>query len=239
MSVEGITGIASMATRHVLADLGARYEQQAGQPVAIVATGGVDAARRVAGGETFDVVVLAADAIDALATAGRVDAQSRTDLARSGVAIAVAAGAPRPDIGNEAAVRDAVLHARSVGYSTGPSGVYLLRLFDRWGIADAVAPRLVQAPPGMPVGRLLARGDVALGFQQLSELMHEEGIDVIGPLPDAIQTVTVFTAAACTASRNPGGARGFLEFVASADADGAIRRHGMVPAQDRIARPIR
>ena len=234
-----ITGIASMATRHVLADLCSRYEVRSGQQVEFTAVGGVDAARRIGGGEAFDVVVLAADAIDALATAGRVDSASRTALARSGVSIAVAAGAPRPDIGSEAAVRDAVLHARSVGYSTGPSGAYLIRLFERWGIADTLAPRLVQAPPGTPVGALVARGDVALGFQQLSELMHEDGIEVIGPLPPAIQVVTVFTAAVCTASANPAGARTFLAFLASTDADGAKRRHGMEPAHDgRASDPL-
>ena len=165
-----------------------------------LSVGGVDAARRVDDGEAFDFVVLAADAIEQLAAGGRVDPGSRTDLARSGVAIAVAAGAPRPDVGSESAVRDAVLRARSIGYSTGPSGAHLVRLFERWGIADAIAPRIVQAPPGVPVGTLVARGDVELGFQQLSELMHLPGIDVIGLLPPEIQVVTVFSAAVCTAS---------------------------------------
>ena len=140
-----------------------------------LSVGGVDAARRVSDGEPFDFVVLAADAIEKLAAAGRVDPGSRTDLARSGVAIAVAAGASRPDIGTESALRDAVLHARSIGYSTGPSGTHLVRLFERWGIAEAIAPRIVQASPGVPVATLVARGEVELGFQQLSELMQRAG----------------------------------------------------------------
>jgi len=213
-----ITGISSMAMRHVLAELGAAYEQQSGQPVVIVSVGGVDAARRVE------------DVIAKLAAGGRVDPGSRTDLARSAVAIAVSAGATRPDVSTESALRDAVLRARSVGYSTGPSGAHLVRLFERWGIADVIAPRVVQASPGVPVGTLVARGDVELGFQQLSELMHLPGIDVIGLLPPEIQVVTVFSAAVCTASNCPAAAEALLSFLASPEADAAKRRHGMEPA---------
>ena len=228
--VDRITGISSMAMRHVLAELGDAYEQQSGQPVVIVSLGGLDAARRVADGEAFDFVVLASDAIERLAAGGRVDPGSRTDLARSGVAIAVATGAPRPQVGTESAIRDTVLQARSIGYSTGPSGAHIARLFERWGIADAIAPRIVQAPPGTPVGTLVARGDVELGFQQLSELMHLPGIDVVGLLPPEIQVTTVFSAAVCTASTCSAAATALLSFLASAEADAAKRRHGMEPA---------
>jgi molybdate transport system substrate-binding protein len=225
-----ITGISSMATRQMLTELVETYEQRSGQQVTIESVGGVAAARRVEDGEPFDIVVLAAEAIYRLAAAGRVDPGSRVDLARSGVAIAVAAGAPRPAIGNEAAVRDAILAARSIGYSTGPSGAHLTRLFERWGIAETIASRIVQAPPGVPVGALIARGEVELGFQQLSELMHLPGIDVIGALPPEIQVVTVFSAAACSACRQPDAARPLLAFLASPEADAAKRRQGMEPA---------
>jgi molybdate transport system substrate-binding protein len=225
-----ITGISSMAMRHVLAELGAAYEQQSGQPVAIVSVGGVDAARRVEDGEAFDFVVLTADVIAKLAAGGRVDPGSRTDLARSAVAIAVSAGAARPDVSSESAVRDAVLRASSIGYSTGPSGAHLVRLFERWGIADVIAPRVVQASPGVPVGTLVARGDVELGFQQLSELMHLPGIDVIGLLPPEVQVETVFSAAVCSVSNCPAAAEALLSFLASPEADAAKRRHGMEPA---------
>ena len=228
--VDRLTGISSMAMRHVLTELGDAYERQSGQPVVIVSVGGVDAARRVDDGEAFDFVVLAADVIDQLAAGGRVDPGSRTDLARSAVAIAVAAGAMRPDVSSGSAVRDAVLRARSIGYSTGPSGAHLVRLFERWGIADAIAPRIVQAPPGLPAGTLVARGDVELGFQQLSELMHLPGIDVIGLLPPEIQVATVFSAAVCTVSNCPAAAEALLSFLASPQADATKRRHGMEPA---------
>jgi molybdate transport system substrate-binding protein len=226
----GITGISSMATRQLLAEVVDGWRQRGGVEVAFESMGGVDAARRVHDGETFDVVVLAADAIDKLAAAGRIIAGSETDLARSGVAIAVRRGAARPVVETEEALRKAVLAARTVGYSTGPSGVALQKLFGRWGIAEAIKDRVVQAPPGVPVGALLARGEVELGFQQLSELMHLEGIDVIGPMPPGLQIVTTFSGGVCAASTQPETARALLDFIRSPAADEAKRRHGMQPA---------
>jgi molybdate transport system substrate-binding protein len=225
-----ITGISSMATRQVLVELAAAYERLAGQPVAIESVGGVDAARRVQDGESFDIVVLAADALDRLAAAGRVEPASRVALARSGIAIAVAAGQARPDVSTEAALRDAILSARSIGYSTGPSGAHLSRLFERWDIAETIASRVVQAPPGVPVGALVARGEVALGFQQLSELIHLPGIDVVGALPPEAQSLTVFAAAICAATRQREAAQALLAFLRSREADGAKLENGMEPA---------
>ena len=225
-----ITGISSMATRQLLAELAGAYRQQGGLEVAFESVGGVDAAKRVQAGEPFDVVVLAADAIVKLAAAGRVVAGSQADLVQSGVAIAVRAGAPRPDISSEGALRRAVLSARTIGYSTGPSGVALTRLFERWGIADALRERIVQAPPGVPVGALVARGEVELGFQQLSELMHLEGIDVLGPMPPGVEIVTTFSAGLCAASSQPEAAAALIEFMRSPAAADAKRRHGMEPA---------
>ncbi len=225
-----ITGISSMATRLVLADLAGAYRRQGGPEVVFESVGGVDAARRVMAGERFDVVVLAADAIARLVAAGRVVAGSQADLVHSGVAIAVRAGAPRPDIGSESALRRAVLAARTIGYSTGPSGVALLSLFKRWGIADEVKERTVQAPPGVPVGALVARDEVELGFQQLSELMHLEGIDVLGAMPPAVQIVTTFAAGQCTASEQPDAVSALIAYLRSPGAAAAKRRHGMEPA---------
>ena len=229
-----------MATRHVLAELAAGFERCSGHRVALQAVGGVDAAQRVQAGEVFDVVLLAADAINQLMAAGHVQAGSRVDIVKSPVAVAVQAGALRsgfvPDISSEAAFRATVLAARSISFSTGPSGVYLTQLFERWGITAAVAPRMVQAPPGVPVGSLLSHGEVELGFQQLSELMHVPGITVLGVLPGQAAFITTFSAAV---GLGPGLAPGTAQHRAVADllasftspeAAETKRRHGMEPA---------
>ena len=224
-----LAGISSMATRTLLHELADTWHARGGGDVACESVGGVDAARRVDAGEAFDWVVLAADAIAKLGAAGRLHPGSETALARAEVAIAVRAGAPRPAIDSEAALREAVLGARTLGYSTGPSGVALQRLFARWGIADTIRGRLVQAPPGLPVGTLVARGEVELGFQQRSELMHVIGIAVLGTLPAGLEIVTTFSGAVCAASTRPDAARAWLDFVRSPSADAARHRHGMLP----------
>jgi molybdate transport system substrate-binding protein len=225
-----LTGISSMATRLLLAELAAAYRAVSGVEVAFESVGGVDAARRVQQGEAFDVVVLAADAIDRLVAGGHAVAETRTDIVRSPVAVAVRAGAARPDIGSEQALRQAVLGARSIGYSTGPSGTALLALFERWGVAAALRDRLKQAPAGVPVARLVAAGDAELGFQQLSELLHAPGIEILGLLPPEIEIVTTFTAARCTASRQPDAVAALLAFLRSPATAEAKRRQGMQPA---------
>jgi molybdate transport system substrate-binding protein len=231
MAAAPIAGVCSMATRHLLAELAPEYERQTGQPVALTSFGGADALRRVQNREPFDFVALAADAIGRLGTEGHVDPASRIDVARSGVAVAVKAGAPHPDLATGEAVRQTVLAARKVGYSTGPSGVHLARLFESWGIAETLAPRLVQAPPGVPVGTLVASGEVALGFQQLSELVGLPGIDIVGPLPPDIQVITVFSAARCSVSTRPDAVAAFFAFLTRPAADEAKRRHGLEPAR--------
>ena len=225
-----LTGISSMATRGVLAELALLYGQQRGLAVQIEATGGVDAAKRVLAGEGFDLVVLAADAIERLIAAGRVLPGSRVDLVRSGVAVAVRAGAALPEIRTESALRSAVLAAHSVGISTGPSGVQLAQLFERWGMADQIRSRTVIAPPGVPVGALVARGEVALGFQQLSELIPLVGIHIVGPLPADVQINTLFSAGVCSSSVQPQAVQALLGFLASPQASEAKLRHGMTPA---------
>ena len=230
MSTLRLNGISSMATRLLLADLAEAWQQQGGVPLSVESVGGVDAARRVAAGEAFDLVVLASDAIDKLLATGHAVAGSRTDLVHSAVAIAIRAGAPRPDIGSEAALRQTLQAARSIGYSTGPSGTALLKLFERWGLAEALRERLVQAPAGVPVGALVARCEVELGFQQRSELMHLPGIDLIGEMPAGTQILTTFSAALCATSAQAAAVRELLAFLASPELAALKRRHGFEPA---------
>jgi molybdate transport system substrate-binding protein len=222
--------ISSMATRHVLNELADSFQRQYPYRLEIESVGGVVAAERVRAGEAFDVVVLAADAIDALVATGNLMAESGVEVARAGVAVAVRSGAPRPDIGSEAALRRAVEAAHSISYSTGPSGTHLQALFERWGIAKEVAGRTIPAPPGTPVGSLVADGHAELGFQQRSEMIHLQGIDVLGPLPPEVQILTVFSAGLTTATVHADLARMWLAFLVSPEADEVKRRNGMMPA---------
>jgi molybdate transport system substrate-binding protein len=226
-----LSAISSMATRQLLTTLLAQYAAQGGCTVQLESVGGVDAAKRVQGGEAFDLVFLASDAIDKLIAASHLDAQSKTNLADSGVAMAVRAGAPAPDVGSAEAVRAAVLAAKNISYSTGPSGVALAKQFEAWGIAQQLQGRIVQAPAGVPVGTLVARGEVELGFQQLSELINLEGITLLGNLPAAMQITTTFSGAVMGTSAHKAAAQTVLQFLASDAAASAKRKQGMEPAR--------
>ncbi|HEX4023526.1 MAG TPA: substrate-binding domain-containing protein [Steroidobacteraceae bacterium] len=229
MPSDAIKLVCSMATRSMLEELVSRYQPAAARPVTTEAAGGVEVAARVRAGEGLDVVVLASEAIDRLLAEGRLLAGSRVDLAQSGIAVAVRAGAATPDISTEAAVRSAVLAARTVGYSTGPSGVHLQALFERWGILQQIRARIIVAAPGIPVGSLLTGGKAELGFQQLSELMGVPGVTVVGTLPPAIQARTIFSGAIAARCSDPAAARALLDYLASPAGAPVKRRHGLDP----------
>jgi molybdate transport system substrate-binding protein len=165
--------------------------------------------------------------MERLESEGWIVPGTRADVARSGVAIAVRSGLPHPAIATEDDVKRAVLEAERISYSTGPSGDHLKRLFERWNIAGRIADRTVEAKPGVPVGQLVARGDADLGFQQLSEFLDVDGIDIVGPLPAGIQTITVFTAGVGTRSEHPDGARAFVAHLISPETQAAKQRLGM------------
>lgn len=227
-----LTGVSSMATRQVLADLAAQYEARHRVNVTIESIAGVEAARRVHAGEPFDVAILASDALDHLAAAGHIVPTSRVDVARSAMAMAIVSGHPHPRIEDEAGLGRAILAAGRVGYSTGPSGTHLLRLFERLGIMETLRPRLVQAPPGVPVGTLIAHGEVEVGFQQLSELVDVRGIEIVH-LPASAQSYTIFSGGVCTASTHPREAADFLAYLASPGTTAIKQRRGMEPAAAR------
>jgi len=223
------TGISSMATRQILADLAAAYQEATGLAVTIESVGGVDAAKRIRAGEAFDFAVLASDALRQLEADGSITAGSIVNMAESPMAMAVRAGAPRPDPLDEAAVCTVMASAVRIGISTGPSGAHVLKLARDWGLDAEAAGRIVQAKPGIPVARLLADGEVEVGFQQLSEMLGAPGIDVVGLLPTSLQPGTVFAAGICSAAANPDAARAFITYLASAETADTKRRHGMTP----------
>jgi molybdate transport system substrate-binding protein len=229
MSTAPLKLISSMATREILSELANAYAREHGQQIHCEAVGGVDAAKRVQADEQFDLVVLASNAIDKLFVDKKLQGE-RIDLVKSGIAIAVRAGAPRVDISNEQAVKQAVLNAKSLSYSTGPSGVYLEKLFDRWGIMHAIKPKIVVPRPGVPVGTLVAKDECELGFQQLSELMNLSGITVLGPLPDSIQAITIFSGAVARTSAQPDVALKVLQYMAAPATASIKEKHGMTAA---------
>jgi molybdate transport system substrate-binding protein len=230
MPVKPLKLISSMATRDVVAEIVVRYGNVAARPVTAEAAGGVDVAKRIMGGEPIDVVILANNAIDKLVSEKKLIPGSRVDLVRSGIAIAVKAGARKPDIASEQAVRNAVMRAPTLSYSTGPSGVYLEKMFERWGILGEIRDRIVVPPPGVPVGSIVASGTAALGFQQLSELLNCPGIEVVGALPPAIQSITVFSGGIATGCEDLVSARALLAYMASPAVADVKRRHGMEAA---------
>lgn len=230
--------VSSMATRHVLTELTAAATAAGLPAVRLESVGGVDAAARVAAGEPFDLVVLAEDALVALADSGQVDPATVTPLVRSQVAVAVPAEDAEPAsppqgaaFADAAELRAALRAAARIGYSTGPSGTALVRMIADWGLDAELGDRLVQARPGVPVAASLAAGEVDLGFQQLSELVGQSGIRILGVLPEDCAIDTVFAGAVATAAEDPAAAAEVLAFLASAPARPIIARHsfGAIP----------
>lgn len=219
--------ISSMATRLVLAEGLAAWRAAGGAEVISEAVGGVDAARRVGEGEPFDCVLLAADAIQRLEAAGHVRSGSAVGIALSSVALAVRQGSAQPRLASEDDLKQALRGAERIGYSTGPSGNALLRMIERWGLADELKPRLVLAPPGVPVGSLVATAQADVAVQQRSELIHVPGIAVLADWPAAVAIDTVFTGAVCARAEHPDAARALLAFLASPALDAARQRQAM------------
>jgi len=220
--------MASAAFREAYLELVPAFEKQSGHKVVTIWSGTTEVARRIGSGEMVDLVIVSGPTIDKLIADGKL-VGSRVDVAKSGIGVAVRAGQPKPDISSGEAVKKAVLAAKSVAYSSGPSGFYLAELFKKMGIPDEIKGKVTQTPSGVQVGEIVARGEAELGFQQVSELLHVNGIAYIGPLPADIQHVTVFSAGLHAAAKETDAAKALVKFLTAPEAAAVIRKTGMEP----------
>jgi molybdate transport system substrate-binding protein len=184
---------------------------------------------RLERGEPADVLIMVGYALGDLVKQGKVIADSRVDLAKSPIGIAVKSGAPKPDISSADAVKRALLAAKSIAYSDSASGVYIsTEMFAKLGIADEMKDK-ARKIPAVPVGEIVARGDAEIGFQQISELLPVPGIDIVGQLPPELQRITVFSAGIAAVAKEPEAGKALIKFLASPAASAAIIKSGIEP----------
>jgi molybdate transport system substrate-binding protein len=221
--------LSTQATEEAYRELVPQFEKASGHKVTTVFTGTLDANKRLAAGETYDLLIMSGPSIDEHIKGGKVVAGSRVDLAKSGVGVGVKAGAPKPDIATVDALKKTLLAAKSIGYSTGPSGIYVIGLFQRLGIADELKGKLKQTPTGVFVGSIIASGEAGIGFQQVSELSSFAGVDYVGPLPAAVQQFTTFSSGIMAGTKEADAARTLVKFITTPAAAAAFKKRGMEP----------
>ena len=225
-----INVISTQATQEAYLELVPQFERLSGHKVKTVFNGTLNVQKRLADGEPYDLIIMAGPAIDEQIKLGKALAGSRVDLAKSGTGVAVRKGTAKPDISSADALKKTLLAAKSIGYSTGPSGLYMLGVFEKLGIAEQVKAKLKQTPSGVFVGTLIANGEAEVGFQQISELMHFAGIDYVGPLPGELQRMTVFSAGIHSGAKQGDAARALVKFLTAPAAAPVMRKHGLEPA---------
>jgi molybdate transport system substrate-binding protein len=225
-----INVVSTQATEEAYKELVAEFEKASGHKVTTFFSGTLNVQKKLADGEPYDLIIMAGPAIDDQIKLGKAVAGSRVDVAKSGTGMAVRKGAPKPDISSADALKKTLLSVKSIGYSTGPSGLYMLSVFDKLGIAGEVKGKLKQTPSGVFVGSLIANGDTEVGFQQISELVHFAGIDYVGPLPGDLQRMTMFSAGIHSGAKQADAARALVKFLTAPAAAPVIRKHGLEPA---------
>ena len=224
--------LAANAVKGPLVELVAAFEAATGHAVRMAWGGTEGIAARIERGETVDIVLIGSDRLDRLLADGRLRAGTKREFARSGVGVAIRQGLPRPDVTTADGVREAVLAAGRIAYSSGPSGAYVADMLARMGVGHRIAGRVIQPGSGVQVADLLARGEADLGFQQVSELLHAEGIDYLGPLPAEIQNVTIYALALHPSAAASEAAQTLVRFLTRAEAAPAIVRAGMDPGHN-------
>ena len=202
------------------------FERASGHKVVTQWVPTVELLRRIKAGEAVDVVLMAASSIEDLSKAGKIVTGSATPFVKSGIGIAARAGAPVPDVSSTEAFKHTLLAAKSIAYSTGPSGNYLAGLFERIGIAAQIKAK-TQTIQGMPVGDVVARGDAEIGFQQIPEILPVKGIQYLGPLPPEIQSTTVFAAGIHASAKQAGAAQAWVDFLKTPEAAALYKKFGM------------
>jgi molybdate transport system substrate-binding protein len=221
--------IASTAMREVMDELVPMFERASGHKVAISFLSGAVLPVKMKEDAQADVVVTTPATIDDLVAAGKVVANTRVDFVRSGAGVAVRAGAPKPDVSTPEAFKNALLAAKSVGYSQGPSGVHFMSVLTKLGIADQVKAKGVVPPLGSRVGTLIAKGEAEIGVQQITELLQIPGIDFIGPLPKELQANIVYATATPTSAKEKAAAAEMVKFLSSEPALPVIKKVGLEP----------
>jgi molybdate transport system substrate-binding protein len=223
-------GLFSNGVKAVVLDLLPEFERTNGVTPAVTWASTNMLMDEIRKGATGDLAILTDEAIDDLIRQGRMMAGSRVDLVRSAIGVAVRHGAPKPDIGSAAALKHALLSARTISYSkTGISGVYFPTVLERLGIAEQVASKVLIPPTGVPVGEVVAKGEAEIGVQQISELLPVPGIEIVGPLPAELQKVTVFSAGMFVGAADPQPAKALVALLTSAAARPVYQRKGMEP----------
>ena len=225
-----INVVSTQATEEAYKELVTQFEKASGHKVTTFFSGTLNVQKKLADGEPFDLIIMAGPAIDDQIKLGKAVAGSRVDVAKSGTGMAVRKGAAKPDISSAEALKKTLLTVKSIGYSTGPSGLYMLSVFEKLGIAGEVKGKLKQTPSGVFVGSLVANGDTEVGFQQISELVHFAGIDYVGPLPGDLQRMTMFSAGIHSGAKQADAARALVKFLTAPAAAPVIRTHGLEPA---------
>jgi molybdate transport system substrate-binding protein len=219
--------VAPNAVKEAVVEIAARFEHDTGRRVRFTWGGSEAIAKRVADGEVFDLVVHSAAGLDRMTAAGRVVGGSRTDFARSAVAVAARPGLPRPDVSSVAALKAALIDAQSIAISSGASGRYLEQMFQTLGVAEQIQHKIKQPPSGAQIGDILARGEADLGFQQVPELVNGKGFQYLGPLPAEVQNYTVWAAGVHSGAPQAEAARAFSRALAAPESASTLRKHGM------------
>ena len=222
-----ITVLATPAIKEAYAELVPVFERETKHKVITTWVGTAELAKRLNEGAVPDAVICASNLLEELTDTGKLMAGSRSDVARSGVGVAVKSGAAKPQFGSEEALKKTLITAKSIGISTGPSGVYMNELFQRMGVLEEIKPKFKVPAPGGMVAELVAKGEADIGFQQVSELVNKKGIDFVGTLPDSLQKITLFSGGVHARSQVPEEARAFLRFIAAPQHEAILRKHGL------------